>query len=59
MCQSLCSSPPDESQITNHKPEGHPEENIKDDIRDQEETVISYELTPEASRGNQTMAGRY
>lgn len=50
------SSPPDESQITNHKPEGHPEENIKDDIRDQEETVISYELTPEASRGNQTMA---
>uniref|UniRef100_A0A8D0ZFW8 Pleckstrin homology domain containing A5 n=1 Tax=Sus scrofa TaxID=9823 RepID=A0A8D0ZFW8_PIG len=50
------SSPPDESQITNHKPEGHPEENIKDDIRDQEETVISCELTPEASRGNQTMA---
>uniref|UniRef100_A0A8D0TQ29 PH domain-containing protein n=1 Tax=Sus scrofa TaxID=9823 RepID=A0A8D0TQ29_PIG len=50
------SSPPDESQITNHKPEGHPEENIKDDIRDKEETVISCELTPEASRGNQTMA---
>ncbi|XP_047643419.1 pleckstrin homology domain-containing family A member 5 isoform X10 [Phacochoerus africanus] len=50
------SSPPDESQITNHKPEGHPEENIKDDIHDQEETVISFELTPEASRGNQTMA---
>lgn len=25
----------------------------------QEETVISYELTPEASRENQTMAGRF
>uniref|UniRef100_A0A287B0I1 Pleckstrin homology domain containing A5 n=1 Tax=Sus scrofa TaxID=9823 RepID=A0A287B0I1_PIG len=56
MPEDVSYSPPDESQITNHKPEGHPEENIKDDIRDQEETVISYELTPEASRGNQTMA---
>ncbi|XP_054941473.1 pleckstrin homology domain-containing family A member 5 isoform X3 [Physeter macrocephalus] len=46
----------DESQIPNHKPEGHPEENTKDNIHEQEETVISYELTPEASRGSQTMA---
>ncbi|XP_057559972.1 pleckstrin homology domain-containing family A member 5 isoform X2 [Hippopotamus amphibius kiboko] len=49
-------SPQDESQIPNHKPEGHPEENAKDNIHEQEETVISYELTPEASRGSQTMA---
>ncbi|XP_057412452.1 pleckstrin homology domain-containing family A member 5 isoform X1 [Balaenoptera acutorostrata] len=49
-------SPQDESQIPNHKPEGHPEENTKDTIHEQEETVISYELTPEASRGSQTMA---
>ncbi|XP_065742932.1 pleckstrin homology domain-containing family A member 5 isoform X12 [Phocoena phocoena] len=49
-------SPQDESQIPNHKPEGHPEENTKDNIHEQEETVISYELTPEASRGSQTMA---
>eukprot|EP00069_Balaena_mysticetus_P002442 bmy_16146T0 len=48
--------PQDESQIPNHKPEGHPEENTKDNIHEQEETVISYELTPEASRGSQTMA---
>ncbi|XP_030617727.1 pleckstrin homology domain-containing family A member 5 isoform X10 [Delphinapterus leucas] len=49
-------SPQDESQISNHKPEGHPEENTKDNIHEQEEAVISYELTPEASRGSQTMA---
>ncbi|XP_059967831.1 pleckstrin homology domain-containing family A member 5 isoform X3 [Mesoplodon densirostris] len=49
-------SPQDESQIPNHKPEGHPEENTKDNIHEQEETLISYELTPEASRGSQTMA---
>ncbi|XP_033286167.1 pleckstrin homology domain-containing family A member 5 isoform X10 [Orcinus orca] len=49
-------SPQDESQIPNHKPEGHPEENTKDNIHEQEETVISCELTPEASRGSQTMA---
>ncbi|XP_042637718.1 pleckstrin homology domain-containing family A member 5, partial [Orycteropus afer afer] len=46
----------DVTQITNHKPEGHPEEDTKDDTHEQEETVISFELTPEASRGNQTMA---
>ncbi|XP_059880355.1 pleckstrin homology domain-containing family A member 5 isoform X6 [Delphinus delphis] len=51
-------SPQDESQIPNHKPEGHPEENTKDNIHEQEETVISYELTPEASRGSQTMAAQ-
>ncbi|XP_004409141.1 PREDICTED: pleckstrin homology domain-containing family A member 5 isoform X3 [Odobenus rosmarus divergens] len=49
-------SPQDEIQITNHKAESHPEENIKDNIHEQEETIVSYEQTPEASRGNQTMA---
>ncbi|XP_037700934.1 pleckstrin homology domain-containing family A member 5 isoform X2 [Choloepus didactylus] len=51
-------SPQDGTRISNHKPEGHPEEITKDSIHEQEETEISYELTPEASRGNQTMAGR-
>lgn len=46
----------DESQITNHKSEGHPEENTEDNIQEQEESVVSYELTPEASKGKQTMA---
>ncbi|XP_023394014.1 pleckstrin homology domain-containing family A member 5 [Pteropus vampyrus] len=49
-------SPQDETQITNHKSEGHSEEDTKDSIHEQEESVVSYELTPEASRGNQTMA---
>ncbi|XP_043291765.1 LOW QUALITY PROTEIN: pleckstrin homology domain-containing family A member 5-like [Cervus canadensis] len=49
-------SPQEESQIPNHKPEGPPAEDTKDDIHEQEENVLSYELTPEASRGNQTMA---
>ncbi|KAK1341335.1 hypothetical protein QTO34_017740, partial [Cnephaeus nilssonii] len=47
--------PQDETQITNHKSEGHPEENTEDNIQEQEESVVSYELTPEASKGNQTM----
>nr|XP_015091154.1 pleckstrin homology domain-containing family A member 5 isoform X9 [Vicugna pacos]XP_031526484.1 pleckstrin homology domain-containing family A member 5 isoform X1 [Vicugna pacos]XP_031526489.1 pleckstrin homology domain-containing family A member 5 isoform X1 [Vicugna pacos]XP_031526490.1 pleckstrin homology domain-containing family A member 5 isoform X1 [Vicugna pacos] len=51
-------SPQDESQVTNHKPEGHPEEDTKDDAQEQEETVTAYELTPEASRGNQAMAAK-
>ncbi|XP_027448691.1 pleckstrin homology domain-containing family A member 5 isoform X4 [Zalophus californianus] len=50
------SSPQDEIQITNHKAESHPEENIKGNLHEQEETIVSYEQTPEASRGNQTMA---
>ncbi|XP_034884014.1 pleckstrin homology domain-containing family A member 5 isoform X3 [Mirounga angustirostris] len=50
------SSPQDEIQIINHKAESHPEENIKDNIHEQEETIVSYEQTPEASRGNETMA---
>ncbi|XP_068826081.1 pleckstrin homology domain-containing family A member 5 isoform X3 [Capricornis sumatraensis] len=49
-------SPQEESQIPNHKPEGPPAEDTKDNIHEQEENVLSYELTPEASRGNQTMA---
>ncbi|XP_044797149.2 pleckstrin homology domain-containing family A member 5 isoform X6 [Bubalus bubalis] len=51
-------SPQEESQIPNHKPEGPPAEDTKDDIHEQEENVLSYELTPEASRGNQTMAAQ-
>ena len=56
---SVFISPQDETQIPNHKAESHPEENTKDDIHEQEETIASCEQTPEASRGNQTMAGRY
>lgn len=56
---SIFISPQDETQITNHKSEGHPEENAEDNIEEQEESVVSYELTPEASKGNQTMTGRY
>lgn len=56
---SIFISPQDETQITNHKSEGHPEENTEDNIPEQEESDVSYELTPEASKGNQTMAGRY
>ncbi|KAG5212462.1 hypothetical protein JEQ12_014891 [Ovis aries] len=51
-------SPQEESQIPNHKPEGPPAEDTKDNIHEQEENVLSYELTPEASRGNQTMAAQ-
>lgn len=50
-----CSSQ-DEVQITNHKPEGHPEEITKDSLPEKEETLTPCELTAEASRGNQSMA---
>ncbi|XP_054382902.1 pleckstrin homology domain-containing family A member 5 isoform X8 [Pongo pygmaeus] len=56
MPEDVTFSPQDETQITNHKPEEHPEENTKNSVDEQEETVISYESTPEVSRGNQTMA---
>ncbi|XP_063641552.1 pleckstrin homology domain-containing family A member 5 isoform X39 [Pan troglodytes] len=56
MPEDVTYSPQDETQITNHKPEEHPEENTKNSVDEQEETVISYESTPEVSRGNQTMA---
>uniref|UniRef100_A0A8C9HG97 Pleckstrin homology domain containing A5 n=1 Tax=Piliocolobus tephrosceles TaxID=591936 RepID=A0A8C9HG97_9PRIM len=56
MPEDVTLSPQDETQITNHKPEDHPEENTKNNVDEQEETVISYESTPEVSRGNQTMA---
>ncbi|CAK6443624.1 unnamed protein product [Pipistrellus nathusii] len=55
MPEDVSCSPQDETQITNHKSEGHPEENAEDNIEEQEESVVSYELTPEASKGNQTM----
>ncbi|XP_045867502.1 pleckstrin homology domain-containing family A member 5 isoform X11 [Meles meles] len=58
MSEDVSYSPQDETQITNHKTESHPEENIKDNIHEQEETVASYEQTPEASRGNETMAAK-
>ncbi|XP_044917401.1 pleckstrin homology domain-containing family A member 5 isoform X17 [Felis catus] len=56
MSEDVSFSPQDETQIPNHKAESHPEENTKDDIHEQEETIASCEQTPEASRGNQTMA---
>ncbi|XP_058414666.1 pleckstrin homology domain-containing family A member 5 isoform X2 [Diceros bicornis minor] len=56
MPEDVSCSPQDETQITNHKAGSHPEEDTKDDIHEQEETAISYDVTPEASRGNQTMA---
>ncbi|VFV18251.1 pleckstrin homology domain-containing [Lynx pardinus] len=56
MSEDVSFSPQDETQIPNHKAESHLEENIKDDIHEQEETIASCEQTPEASRGNQTMA---
>uniref|UniRef100_A0A2K5JYH7 PH domain-containing protein n=1 Tax=Colobus angolensis palliatus TaxID=336983 RepID=A0A2K5JYH7_COLAP len=56
MPEDVTLSPQDETQTTNHKPEEHPEENTKNSVDEQEETVISYESTPEVSRGNQTMA---
>ncbi|XP_036092812.1 pleckstrin homology domain-containing family A member 5 isoform X5 [Rousettus aegyptiacus] len=56
MPEAVPCSPQDETQITNHKSEGHSEEDTKDSIHEQEESVVSFELTPEASRGNQTMA---
>ncbi|XP_054575214.1 pleckstrin homology domain-containing family A member 5 isoform X3 [Eptesicus fuscus] len=55
MPEDVSYSPQDETQITNHKSEGHPEENTEDNIQEQEESVVSYERTPEASKGNQTM----
>lgn len=56
MPEDVSYSPQEETQIINHKSEDHPEENTKDNIHEQEESVVSYEQTPEASRGNQTMA---
>ncbi|XP_036153300.1 pleckstrin homology domain-containing family A member 5 isoform X2 [Myotis myotis] len=56
MPEDVSYSPQNETQITNHKSEGHPEENTEDNIPEQEESDVSYELTPEASKGNQTMA---
>uniref|UniRef100_A0A2K5C0X4 PH domain-containing protein n=1 Tax=Aotus nancymaae TaxID=37293 RepID=A0A2K5C0X4_AOTNA len=44
------------TQITNDQPEDHLEENTKNNVDEQEEAVISYESTPEVSRGNQAMA---
>ncbi|KAF6121054.1 pleckstrin homology domain containing A5 [Phyllostomus discolor] len=58
MPEDISYSPEDETQITNHKSEGHPEENTKDSIHEQEESVTSHEPAPEASKGNQTMAGK-
>ncbi|XP_054447356.1 pleckstrin homology domain-containing family A member 5 isoform X2 [Pteronotus mesoamericanus] len=56
MPEDVSYSPQDETQIPNHKSEGHPEENAKDNIPEQEESVTSYDPTPEASKENQTMA---
>ncbi|XP_036889805.1 pleckstrin homology domain-containing family A member 5 isoform X9 [Sturnira hondurensis] len=58
MPEDISYSPQGETQITNHKSEVHPEENTKDSVHEQEESVTSYEPVPEASKGNQTMAGK-
>lgn len=55
MPEDVSYSSQDETQITNHKSEGHPEENAEDNTEEQEGSVVSYELSPEASKGNQTM----
>ncbi|XP_066211113.1 pleckstrin homology domain-containing family A member 5 isoform X11 [Saccopteryx leptura] len=56
MPEDISYSLQDETQITNHKSEGHHEEDTKDNIHEQEESVISNELAPEASKENQTVA---
>ncbi|XP_064233820.1 pleckstrin homology domain-containing family A member 5 isoform X30 [Aotus nancymaae] len=56
MPEDVIYSPQDETQITNDQPEDHLEENTKNNVDEQEEAVISYESTPEVSRGNQAMA---
>ncbi|XP_006888506.1 PREDICTED: pleckstrin homology domain-containing family A member 5-like isoform X2 [Elephantulus edwardii] len=56
MPEDISYSPQNVMQIINHKPEAHPEEKTEDVVDEQEETVVSYELTSEASIGNQTMA---
>lgn len=52
--EAVSCSPQDETPITNHKLEDHPEEVTKDDLPEQDETV-SYELTAEDSRGSQSV----
>ncbi|XP_075408134.1 pleckstrin homology domain-containing family A member 5 isoform X1 [Tenrec ecaudatus] len=56
MPEDVSYSPPDVTWITNLKPEDPSEENTKDNAHAQEETITSHELTPEASRGNQSVA---
>uniref|UniRef100_I3MGI8 Pleckstrin homology domain containing A5 n=1 Tax=Ictidomys tridecemlineatus TaxID=43179 RepID=I3MGI8_ICTTR len=54
--EDITYSSQDETHITNHKPEALTEEDTKNNIHEQEDTVISYEPTPELSRENETMA---
>ncbi|XP_077871289.1 pleckstrin homology domain-containing family A member 5 isoform X26 [Ictidomys tridecemlineatus] len=54
--EDITYSSQDETHITNHKPEARTEEDTKNNIHEQEDTVISYEPTPELSRENETMA---
>ncbi|XP_021114783.1 pleckstrin homology domain-containing family A member 5 isoform X9 [Heterocephalus glaber] len=58
MPEDITHSPEGETQTPNHKPEGHCEEDMKDSIHEEEETVTSQESTPEISRENQTPAGK-
>ncbi|XP_054974278.1 pleckstrin homology domain-containing family A member 5 isoform X5 [Sorex araneus] len=51
-------SPQDQTQITNHKPEGPPEEVAKAGLPEPEERLSPFELPAEASRGNQSTAVR-
>uniref|UniRef100_A0A8C2YTX5 Pleckstrin homology domain containing A5 n=1 Tax=Chinchilla lanigera TaxID=34839 RepID=A0A8C2YTX5_CHILA len=52
--RDVAHSPEGETQIPNHKPEGHCEEDTKDSVQQEEETVTSQESTPVISRENQT-----
>ncbi|XP_013366886.1 PREDICTED: pleckstrin homology domain-containing family A member 5 isoform X1 [Chinchilla lanigera] len=56
--RDVAHSPEGETQIPNHKPEGHCEEDTKDSVQQEEETVTSQESTPVISRENQTPAVR-
>ncbi|EHB05394.1 Pleckstrin-like protein domain-containing family A member 5 [Heterocephalus glaber] len=58
MPKDITYSPEGEMQTPNSKPEGCREEDMKDSIHKEEETVTSQESTPEISRENQTRAGK-
>ncbi|XP_069904587.1 pleckstrin homology domain-containing family A member 5 isoform X10 [Oryctolagus cuniculus] len=56
MAEEATCSPQDETAVTNHKPEEHPEEAAKDSLQEQEEALTPCEPTPEVSRGSPAAA---
>ncbi|XP_062050879.1 pleckstrin homology domain-containing family A member 5 isoform X3 [Lepus europaeus] len=56
MAEDATCSPQDETAVTNHKPEEHPEEAAKDSLHEQEEALTPCEPTPEVSRGSPAAA---